>query len=190
VMFMTFFGEPRWDEDVHPHESPKVMTVPLILLAIGSIAGGAFLILGDRFAKFLAPVVGEPEAAHKLITPYTAIVFALMVVGVGLAYVQYLRRPIPRTAPAGNFAVTFARKDLYGDALNESLLMRPGQWLTRLTVYFDNRGVDGLVNGLAALIGGTSGRVRRVQTGFVRSYALSMFVGAVLVVGALFLVRI
>jgi NADH-quinone oxidoreductase subunit L len=190
LMFMTFFGEPRWDEDVHPHESPKVMTVPLILLAIGSVAGGAFLILGDRFAKFLAPVVGEPEAAHKLITPYTLVVFALMVVGVGLAYVQYLRRPIPRTAPAGNFAVTFARRDLYGDALNESLLMRPGQWLTRLTVYFDNRGVDGLVNGLAAFIGGTSGRVRRVQTGFVRSYALSMFVGAVLVVGALYLVRI
>ncbi|WP_406566997.1 NADH-quinone oxidoreductase subunit L [Actinoallomurus rhizosphaericola] len=190
LMFMTFFGEPRWDEDVHPHESPKVMTVPLILLAIGSVAGGAFLILGDRFAKFLAPVVGEPEASHRLITPYTGIVFALMVVGVGLAYVQYLRRPVPRTAPAGNPAVTFARKDLYGDALNESLLMRPGQWLTRLTVFFDNRGVDGVVNGLAALIGGTSGRVRRVQTGFVRSYALSMFVGAALVVGALFLVRI
>ncbi|GAB3960876.1 NADH-quinone oxidoreductase subunit L [Actinoallomurus acanthiterrae] len=190
VMFMTFFGEPRWDEDVHPHESPKVMTIPLIFLAIGSIAGGAFLIAGDRFAKFLAPVVGEPEAAHKLITPYTIVVFALMVVGIGIAYLQYLRRPVPRTAPAGNPAVTFARKDLYGDALNESLFMRPGQWLTRLTVYFDNRGVDGIVNGLAALIGGTSGRVRRVQTGFVRSYALSMFVGAALVVGALFLVRI
>ncbi|MCO6004423.1 NADH-quinone oxidoreductase subunit L [Actinoallomurus purpureus] len=190
VMFMTFFGEPRWDEDVHPHESPRVMTIPLILLAIGSIAGGAFLIAGDRFANFLAPVVGEPEAGHKLITPYTVIVFALMVVGVGLAYVQYLRRPIPRTAPAGNVATTFARRDLYGDALNESLFMRPGQWLTRLTVYFDNRGVDGLVNGLAAFIGGTSGRVRRVQTGFVRSYALSMFVGAALVVAALFLVRI
>ena len=63
--------------------------------------------------------------------------------------------------------------------------MRPGQWLTRLSVYFDNRGVDGLVNGLAAVIGGTSGRMRRVQTGFVRSYALSMFVGAVLLVAAL-----
>ena len=190
VMFMTFFGEKRWDDDVHPHESPKVMTVPLILLAIGSIAGGAFLIAGDRFAKFLAPVVGEPEGTHKVITPYTGIVFVLMVVGVGLAYLQYLRRPIPRTRPAGNVAVTFARKDLYGDALNESLFMRPGQWLTRLTVYFDNRGVDGIVNGLAAFIGGTSGRVRRVQTGFVRSYALSMFVGAALVVAALFLVRI
>jgi NADH-quinone oxidoreductase subunit L len=190
VMFMTFFGEKRWDDEVHPHESPSVMTIPLILLAIGSIAGGAFLIAGDRFANFLAPVVGAPEAAHKLITPYTIVVFALMVVGVGLAYVQYLRRPVPRTAPVGRFPVVAARKDLYGDALNESLFMRPGQWLTRLTVYFDGRGVDGLVNGVAALVGGTSGRVRRLQTGFVRSYALSMFFGAALVVGALLLVRL
>ena len=83
-----------------------------------------------------------------------------------------------------------ARKDLYGDAINESLLMRPGQWLTRLSVYFDNRGVDGLVNTVAATFGGSSGRLRRVQSGFVRSYALSMFVGAVLLVGALLLVRL
>ena len=83
-----------------------------------------------------------------------------------------------------------ARKDLYGNAFNESLLMRPGQWLTRLSVYFDNRGMDGLVNTLAATMGGTSGRVRRVENGFVRSYALLMFVGAVLLVGALLLVRL
>jgi NADH-quinone oxidoreductase subunit L len=189
-MFMTFFGERRWDEDVHPHESPQVMTIPLILLALGSIAAGAFLIAGDRFANFLAPVIGAPQVAHKLITPYTGVVFVLMVAGVAIAYVQYLRRPVPRTAPAGSFPVVAARKDLYGDALNESLLMRPGQWLTRLTVYFDSRTVDGLVNGVAAFVGGTSGRVRRLQTGYVRSYALSMFFGAALIVGALLLVRL
>jgi NADH-quinone oxidoreductase subunit L len=111
-------------------------------------------------------------------------------VGVALAWAMYGRRPVPATAPAARFPVTAARKDLYGDTVNESLLMRPGQWLTRLSVYFDNRGVDGLVNTIAATVGGTSGRVRRVQTGFVRSYALSMFVGAVLLVGALLLVRI
>ncbi len=83
-----------------------------------------------------------------------------------------------------------ARKDLYGDAVNESALMRPGQWLTRLSVYFDNRGVDGLVNTLAATMGGTSGRVRRIENGFVRSYALLMFLGAALLVGALLLVRL
>ncbi len=68
--------------------------------------------------------------------------------------------------------------------------MRPGQWLTRLSVFFDNRGVDGLVNGLAATIGGTSGRLRRLQTGFVRSYALSMLIGAVLLVAGLLVVRL
>ena len=68
--------------------------------------------------------------------------------------------------------------------------MRPGQYLTRSLVYFDNRGVDGVVNGLAALIGGSSGRLRRLQTVFVRSYALSMFGGAALVVVAFLLVRL
>ena len=114
----------------------------------------------------------------------------LIVAGIGIAWALYGRRPVPAVAPAGGLAVTAARRDLYGDAINESLLMRPGQWLTRLSVYFDNRGVDGLVNTVAAVIGGTSGRMRRIQTGFVRSYALSMFLGGVLLVGALLLARI
>jgi len=100
------------------------------------------------------------------------------------------RRDIPREAPAGSPITTFARRDLYGDALNEALFMRPGQYLTRTLVWFDNRGIDGLVNGLAALFGGLSGRLRRVQTGFVRSYALSMVFGAALVVVALLAVRL
>ena len=103
---------------------------------------------------------------------------------------MYGRVPVPETAPRGSPLVVAARKDLYGDAFNESVLMRPGQWLTRLSVYFDNRGVDGLVNSLAALIGGTSGRARRFQTGFVRTYALFMFVGAVVLVFVLLLVRL
>ena len=110
--------------------------------------------------------------------------------GFALAYLMYGRREVPVTAPAGSPITVAARKDLYGDAINESLLMRPGQWLTRLSVYFDNRGVDGLVNTLAATMGGTSGRVRRLENGFVRSYALLMFFGAVLLVGALLLVRV
>ena len=96
----------------------------------------------------------------------------------------------PETAPRGSFVTNAARRDLYGDTFNESVLMRPGQWLTRLSVFFDGRGVDGLVNGLAAAIGGTSGRLRKVQTGFVRSYALSMLIGAVLLVAGLLVVRL
>jgi NADH-quinone oxidoreductase subunit L len=98
--------------------------------------------------------------------------------------------PVPAVAPRGTVAARAARADLYGDAFNESVLMRPGQWLTRLSVYFDSRGVDGLVNGLAATIGGTSGRMRRLQNGFVRSYALSMLIGAVLLLAGLLVVRL
>ncbi|WP_026414233.1 NADH-quinone oxidoreductase subunit L [Actinomadura oligospora] len=190
VMFMTFFGEKRWQEDVHPHESPKVMTIPLILLAFGSVFAGGFLVLGG-FSDFLAPVVGESEE-HGF-NPFTApgiATFVLMLAGVAIAWRQYGARPVPVEAPAGSFLTRAARRDLYGDAINESLLMRPGQWLTRLAVWFDNRGVDGAVNGIAAGVGGTSGRIRRVQTGFARSYALSMYLGAAIVVAALLVVNV
>jgi NADH-quinone oxidoreductase subunit L len=86
--------------------------------------------------------------------------------------------------------VTAARRNLYGDALNEALFEMPGLYLTRALVYFDSKGIDGLVNGLAATVGGGSGRLRRVQTGFVRTYALSMLGGALLVVAAMLLVRL
>jgi NADH-quinone oxidoreductase subunit L len=190
LMFMTFAGERRWQPDAHPHEVPPVMTSPMVLLAIGAVGFGAFETLGDRLARFLGPVFGYVPPEPNLFTPAGITALVLIVAAVVLAWAMYGRRPVPATAPAGRFAVIAARKDLYGDTVNESLLMRPGQWLTRLSVYFDNRGVDGLVNTVAATVGGTSGRVRRVQTGFVRSYALSMFVGAVLLVGALLLVRI
>jgi NADH-quinone oxidoreductase subunit L len=110
--------------------------------------------------------------------------------GIGIAWAMYGRVPVPAVAPRGSVATRAARADLYGDAFNESVLMRPGQWLTCLSVYFDSRGVDGLVNGLAATIGGSSGRLRRIQTGFVRSYALSMLIGAVLLVAGLLVVRL
>ena len=192
VMCMTFIGERRWEADAHPHEAPPVMTAPMIVLAAGSIGAGAFLILGDRLADFLAPVagIGKPTAFHGIWSVAGLVTLALVLIGISIAWAMYGRREVPVTAPAGRFVTVAARKDLYGDAINESVLMRPGQWLTRLSVYFDNRGVDGVVNTLAATMGGTSGRLRRLQTGFVRSYALSMLVGAVLLVGALLLVKI
>jgi NADH-quinone oxidoreductase subunit L len=190
ILFMTFFGKRRWADDAHPHEAPPVMTWPVILLALGALGFGAFEILGDRLPRFLGPVTGYTPPEPSLVTLAGGIALALMVIFAVIAWLLFGRRAIPQTAPAAGPAVSAARKDLYGDAINESLLMRPGQWLTRLSVYFDNRGVDGLVNTVAATIGGTSGRLRRVQTGFVRSYALSMFLGGVLLVGALLLARI
>jgi NADH-quinone oxidoreductase subunit L len=197
MMFMTFFGKARWEgekaangHEYHPHESPLVMTVPMILLAIGSIGAGAFLIVNQRFVNFLAPVTGKPAPPHGVWSTPGIISLALVVVGFGVAWYMYAREPVPSTAPRGSFATVAARKDLYGDAFNESVLMRPGQWLTRLSVYFDGRGIDGLVNGLAALVGGTSGRARKLQTGYARSYALSMLIGAVLLVAGLLVVRL
>jgi NADH-quinone oxidoreductase subunit L len=190
VMFMTFTGERRWDDHVHPHEAPPVMTSPMIILAIGSVAAGGFLILGNRLLNFLGPVTGVPPTMHGIWTKWGVVTLVLVVIGAAIAWALYGRRQVPVTAPAGSVITVAARKDLYGDAVNEGLLMRPGQWLTRLSVYFDNRGVDGLVNTLAAAFGGSSGRLRKVQSGFVRSYALSMLVGAVLLVGALLLVKL
>jgi NADH-quinone oxidoreductase subunit L len=190
MMLMTWHGKRRWEAEAHPHESPSVMTWPMIVLAIGSVGAGGFLIINDRLEKFLAPVVGVPPEGHGFFTVAGGVALLLALAGIALGWVMYGRVPVPETAPHGNPLVVAARKDLYGDAFDESVVMRPGQWLTRLSVYFDNRGVDGLVNSLAALVGGTSGRWRRLQTGFVRSYALSMFFGAVVVVALLLAVRL
>jgi NADH-quinone oxidoreductase subunit L len=217
MMFMTWYGRRRWEEaassgephetaeplagasvqgahgsaeEYHPHESPSVMTWPMVVLAIGSVGAGAFLIIDDRLQRFLAPVVGAPPVSHGIITGPGIAVVVFALAGVALGWALYGRAPVPAEAPRGSFPVVAARKDLYGDAFNESVLMRPGQWLTRLSVYFDNRGVDGLVNSLAALVGGTSGRWRKLQTGFVRSYALSMFFGAAVLVALLLVVRL
>lgn len=191
VMLMTFFGERRWAPDTHPHEAPLSMTGPMILLALGSVAAGGLLVLGDSLQNWLEPVVGASHAEHAVPpTVVTGLALAVVVIGAGVAYRRYGRAEIPRTAPEAGFATVAARKDLYGDAANEALLMRPGLHLTRSLVFVDNRGIDGLVNGIAAVIGGLSARARRVQTGFVRSYALSMFTGAALVAAALVAVRI
>jgi NADH-quinone oxidoreductase subunit L len=191
LMLMTFFGEKRWEKDVHPHESPAVMTGPLVILAALSLGGGALYFAGHWIVNWLEPVVGHEEKEGPLsATVMTLITLAVVAVGIAIAVVLY-RRDIPREAPVRVSPVTtFARRDLYGDALNEAVLMRPGQYLTRTLVWLDNRGVDGLVNGLAALFGGLSGRLRRFQTGFVRSYALSMVFGAAFVVVALLAVRL
>jgi NADH-quinone oxidoreductase subunit L len=192
LFLMTFHGERRWTDDVHPHESPKIMTVPLIVLAAGSALLGLLLGPTGAIQHWLEPVVGEHGDEHPVLPVWsvTTLTVALVALGGGLAYLMYLRRPVAAVALAGNPAVRAARRDLYQDAFNESFFMRPGQYLTRSLVFFDNRGVDGAVNGVAALIGGSSGRFRRLQTGFVRSYALSMLIGAALIVGGMLLVRV
>src|SRR6185503_11309000 len=131
------------------------------------------LILGGGVQHWLTPSVGPSveEGVHTISTTVlTLITLVVVVLGVAGAWVA-------------------TRRNLYADAFNETVLMRPGQWLVRGLVYFDNRGVDGVVNSLAAGLGGGSGRLRRIQTGFVRSYALSMLAGAAMVLAVLLGVR-
>jgi NADH-quinone oxidoreductase subunit L len=192
LFFMTFHGDRRWTDDVHPHESPLVMTAPLMVLAVGSAFLGLLLGPTGAIQDWLEPVVGSPGEESTVLPVAVLLTLSLLLVAAGilLAYLRYLRESVPVVAPAGSALTNAARNDLYQDVFNEAVFMRPGQYLTRSLVYVDNRGIDGAVNGLAALIGGTSGRLRRLQTGFVRSYALSMFAGAALVVGAMLLVRL
>jgi NADH-quinone oxidoreductase subunit L len=192
VMLMTFFGTKRWEEHVHPHESPRTMTVPLIVLAALSAVGG-LLLLGGWVVYWLEPVTG-PEVRHELALPaaaFSAIVLLVVAAGIAVAWLTVGRREVPRTAPSQVSVMTrAARADLYGDAINEGLLMRPGDQLVTGLTTFDDKVVDGFATGTGGAFGGMSTVFRRVQTGFVRSYALSVLGGAVLVVLALLAVNL
>lgn len=199
LFVLVFLGKPRYTElrsadgrEYHPHESPVSMTLPMIVLAVGSVGAGWFFSSGHNLAGWLTPSLGELQEQHGVLDHgvVNILVLALSALGAALGFLLFLRGEQPVERPARvSFPVRAARADLYGNALNEALFARPGTWLTRALVFVDNKGVDGLVNGSAALLGGSSGRLRRLQTGFVRSYALSMLLGAVFVLGALLMVR-
>jgi NADH-quinone oxidoreductase subunit L len=185
LMLMTFFGAKRWQSDVHPHESPPVMTVPLIFLGIASVIGG--LVLNNWIVGWLDPAVGGgvPEEPPSLLHFSPVVLVTLVVVAIGVGISVWLfgpRREIPSTQPESQSFLTLAgRNDLYGDAFNEAVFMRPGQRLTSGLGRLEDVGIDGTVNGTAAAIGGMSARLRRLQNGFVRSYALTMTLGAAIV---------
>jgi NADH-quinone oxidoreductase subunit L len=191
LFILTFHGPKRWTEDIHePHESPLIMTIPLMVLAVGSI--GAGYLMHTSVATWLEPVFGPEEAQHEPVIPHgwiTALATVLTIAGAGLAWALFRNGTAKVAQPAG-VVVTAARRNLYTDAINEAVFERPGIYLTRALVFLDNKGIDGAVNGLAAAVGGSSGRLRRLQTGFVRSYALSMLTGVILVVGAFLAIQL
>jgi NADH-quinone oxidoreductase subunit L len=194
VMLMTFFGEKRWAPSAHPHEAPALMTGPMILLAFGSVFAGGLFAVGGTLQHWLEPVVGvREETAHALPAwVSTTVALTVVAVGIAVAYRMYGGKvAIPRVAPAQvSVLTTAARADLYGDAFNEEVFMRPGAQLTDALVEVDDAGLDGSVNALAALVGRTSDRLRGLQTGFARSYALSMLTGAALVIAAILAVQL
>ncbi|WP_330298011.1 NADH-quinone oxidoreductase subunit L [Streptomyces sp. NBC_00503] len=195
VMLLTFFGEKRWQPDAeghapHPHESPKTMTIPMIVLAFGSVFAGGIFGIGDRFLKWLEPVTGHehgnPPVSALTVTLSTMVV---LVIGVGIAWAMYGKKPVPVVAPRGSLLTRAARRDLYQDDFNHVVLVRGGEHLTRSLVYVDHSLVDGVVNGTAAGVGGLSGRLRKLQNGYARSYAVSMFGGTAVLIAATLLMR-
>lgn len=204
LFFMTFHGTRRWDDGHggtavdadapvrHPHESPKLMTVPMIVLAAGSVLLGGLLVINGAFATWLEPVTGHAEH-HEPVLPIpviTGLTLVLVAVGAFLAWRQYAAAPVAVVAPRGSALTRAARRDLYQDDVNEALLMRPGQYLTRSLVYGDRQVVDGSATGLARAVAGSGELLRRLQTGYVRSYASTMVVGVVVLVAVVLAFRI
>ena len=192
LFFMIFHGTPRWttkadpEGPVHPHESGLLMTVPLVVLSVFSLALGGLLAVGDRFTTWLEPVTGhvehgEPVLAAEVIMGAT---LALVVLGVVAAWLVYVRHQVPVVARPGPALVEAARHDMYQDALNEAVAMRPGQGLVAAVTATDRYVVDGAVEGLAAATAACGRLVGRTQSGYVRSYAGYMLVGTLLVLVA------
>ena len=163
----------------------------LLVLGLAATAYALALLFWGNIETWLEPVVGFSTAPSPLSTEAViAISLTFVIIGSIIGWISYARREVPIAAPRGSLLTRAARADLYGDAVNEGLIVRPSFWLSRLLIWFDGRVVDGLVNGSAALVGGASGRMRRYQSGFARSYALSMVGGTDHVLLALVLMRL
>ncbi len=179
LMVMTFFGAKRWKDDVHPHESPLTMTVPLIVLGLLSLVAG--LVMNSWIQGWLAPATGAEVHETEVFSLGLIPLLTLAVVAVGVVVGWFLHRgDIPRTAPVTkNPLVLAGRSDLYGDALNEYAVVRPVKGLVAGTEAFDHGVVDGLVMGSASMAGGLGSWLRRAQNGYVRTYGLTFVIGIV-----------
>ena len=127
LMLMTFFTEKRWADEVHPHESPKVMTVPLMVLAALSVFGGVMLI-GNWIVDFLEPVTGTPPPENPPLPSWlvSVIVVAIVAVGVAIAWFFVGKQQVPREAPQDvSWPVRAARAELYGNEVNDELVDPP-----------------------------------------------------------------
>jgi len=191
VMVMTFIGAKRWKAESHPHESPILMTLPMILLAFGSVASGFLLSKGSALVHWLEPVVNSQnvEEGKPLMPALTVSLLALGVVVIGAAFAIIKYRTVSDVAPENVSEFTkAARKDLYQDILNDRLLVAPGTLLTAGLVRADDRVIDGGVRFVGSFLGATSDALRKVQNGFVRSYALLMLAGLVITVIAVWVI--
>ncbi len=193
VMLLTFAGNKRWASDAHPHESPFLMWAPMAVLAIGSVASGYLLYSGKAIVKWLAPVVDKDHHEHVEFLPpivVTTLAIVAVLIGVSIALLKY-RGEQSDTAPSDvSIWTRFARRDLLQDDANEFLFMRPGQEVTKALVVTDERVIDGAVRGVAASAVGSARGLRKLQTGYVRNYALLILIGAAVILAAIWVVTI
>ena len=193
VMLLTFAGNKRWDSDAHPHESPFLMWAPMAVLAIGSVASGYLLYSGKAIVKWLAPVVDKDHHEHVEFLPpivVTTLAIVAVLIGVSIALLKY-RGEQSDSAPSDvSIWTRFARRDLLQDDANEFLFMRPGQEVTKALVATDERVIDGAVRGVAASAVGSARGLRKLQTGYVRNYALLILIGAAVILAAIWVVTI
>ena len=192
VMILTFTGTKRWDEDAHPHESPWLMWLPMAILAIGSVSSGFLLSRGDALVNWLHPLFDHHEEhEHHLLEPIvvSALALTMVAIGVAIAFFKYSRQEVAAVAPENVSVLTkIARQDLMQDRFNEAVFMRPGVQLTQALVKTDEAVIDGAVRGVGQLAMNSGSALRGVQSGFVRSYAALIFVGAALLIGAIWVV--
>ncbi|MDO5727046.1 MAG: NADH-quinone oxidoreductase subunit L [Bowdeniella nasicola] len=187
LFFMVFHGNARWSQtrqgrQMDPHESPALMTVPMIILSIFSIGLGFALTYVWDFTAWLTPAVGpsehhEPVVAVPILMGAT---IAVVLAGAGLAYLQFVRRDVATTAPPANALVRAARADLHQDAINEAVFMTPAQMLTRGVAATDTHAIDGAVEGVARSTGALGRVLGQLQNGYVRSYAAVTVIGVIL----------
>ena len=193
-LFLTFLGERRWPEGRHPHESPPVMTLPLVVLGLLAVVAGfalsTFTGAGGRIQTFLEPVLGLE--AHEATTAaafwLSAAAVGTAAVGVAVAWLLYGSRRVDWLAVRVRFAPAWraVAERLYVDQVYEFFTVTLGRALAAfLAVTVDQRAIDGAVNGVAELVGSAARDGRRLQSGLVRTYALGVLGGAVLIVAFL-----
>jgi len=181
VVIMTFFGNERWGHKDEPHESPALMLIPISILSVGSIASGFLFARGDSLVNWLKPIVNPAGEQHleeflKPIVVSAMAVFAVLI-GVSIAIAKYSGE-LQSEAPAKVNALTrAARRDLFQDDFNETVFMRPGQGLIKSLLNIDYIVIDGLVRAVGSFSVGAGQTLRKLQNGYVRSYALMMIVG-------------
>jgi NADH-quinone oxidoreductase subunit L len=193
--FLIFLGEPRYGDDVHPHESPSTMTIPLIVLGFLALVGGALNpVHSGPLYNFLEPVVGPIDGLGY--TPVgslpelalIAIAAVAGLLGIGLAYLAYVRRDVSRgrmVEPIRGPIAELAERKFFVDELYETVFVRVGSQFAKVLVWFDTRVVDGAVNAAGAVSVATGSASRRSQSGLVRGYVGVMALGALALVGFL-----